>query len=138
MSHSRLPAPHLDNARRLRRNLTPAERILWRALRARQFAAFKFRRQHPLGPFVLDFFCSERQLAIELDGGGHAEASVSAYDAERTSWLASRGIRELRFWNTDVHGNLDGVLQAVATALTGVPSPGPLSASRPLPRGEAK
>ena len=90
-----------------------------------------------MGPFILDFFCLERGLAIELDGGGHAEDAALSRDASRTEWLANRGIRELRFWNTDVYRNLDGVLATILGALTEAPSPGPPAASRPLPPGEA-
>ena len=138
MPHVRLPLSLKASARELRRNLTADERVLWNALRARQFAAFKFRRQHPIGPFVLDFYCIERRLAIEVDGGGHADAETARYDAIRSSWLAKNSVRVLRFWNTDVRQNLDGVLRRILEGLTEAPSPAPPRAARPLPRGEAK
>ncbi|HKB71965.1 MAG TPA: endonuclease domain-containing protein [Thermoanaerobaculia bacterium] len=138
MPHQPLTRTQRLYARGLRRDQTAEERLLWKALRGRRFVGFKFRRQHPVGPFVVDFFCLERKLAIELDGGGHAGDTAVAHDRERTSWLAKQSVRELRFWNTDVHGNLEGVLQAIAAALTQAPSPAPPAASRPLPPGEAK
>jgi very-short-patch-repair endonuclease len=76
----------------------------------------KFRRQHPIGGFILDFFCEEAGLAIELDGGGHAEAGQSGSDAQRTERLTQQGIRVLRFWNTDVLLNVDGVLRRILDA----------------------
>ena len=102
-------------ARRLRSNMTDAERRLWSALRSRRLQDFKFRRQHPLGPFVLDFACIEHRLAIEADGGQHAD---NAADARRTAWLEQQGWRVLRFWNNDVLTNVDGVQEAILRALS--------------------
>jgi very-short-patch-repair endonuclease len=89
--------------------MTDAERTLWKALRDRQLDGHKFRRQHPIGPYILDFFCEERRLAIEVDGGQH----TAERDAPRTAWLAGHGIRILRFWNNDVLNNLPGVLETI-------------------------
>jgi primosomal protein N' (replication factor Y) len=97
-------------AKRLRRDMTKAERHLWRLLRGRQLAGHKFRRQHPIGPFVLDFACVERLLAVEADGAQHAD---SAHDERRTAWLAERGWRVLRFWNGDILADEDGVIQTL-------------------------
>jgi very-short-patch-repair endonuclease len=80
----------------------------------------KFRRQHPIDKFIVDFYCHEAKLAIELDGGGHTEAVQAKYDKERTESLEGEGIRVLRFWNTDVFKNLKGVIETIADA---IPSP---------------
>ena len=105
-------------ARELRRRATRAEIVLWHQLRGRRLEGFKFRRQHRVGPYVLDFYCSQARLAIELDGGGHAEPGQAAYDRERTRELESRGIRELRFWNHDVLKRREAVLAEIAEVLT--------------------
>jgi very-short-patch-repair endonuclease len=100
-------------ARRLRRGSTDVEMRLWQKLRNRQLGA-DFRRQHPAGSFVLDFYCSSLRLAIELDGGQHAEAKHEAKDQRRDLWLAERSVIVLRFWNSDVMTNLVGVLEVIA------------------------
>ncbi len=105
----------------MRRDPTDAERRLWWMLRDRRMAAFKFRRQVPVGPYILDFLCKEALLAIEADGGQHAS---SAADGVRTAWLAARGYRVLRFWNGEILSNPDGVYEAILTALEDrAPSP---------------
>ncbi len=107
-------------ARAQRRNSTPAEETLWAALRSRRLAGLKFRRQHPYGPFILDAFCVEHQLEVELDGGIHANPSQAAHDAARTEFLKAHGIRVLRFSNEEVESNLAEVLRKIleATDLT--------------------
>ena len=102
-------------ARRLRKNLTDAEKRLWARLRFKQLDGFRFRRQQPIGPFVVDFFCPQVKLIIEIDGGQHA-ADLER-DERRTRWLEARGYRVIRFWNNDVLGNTDGVLVAIQQAL---------------------
>jgi very-short-patch-repair endonuclease len=114
----KLPEALLRAARELRRKATDAEKYLWSLLRNRQLAGYKFRRQHPLGRFVLDFYCHEAKLCVELDGGQHAEPAQADYDRERTVWLNREGIRVIRFWNTDVFNNIEGVLQSILIALT--------------------
>jgi len=114
----KLPEALLRAARELRRKATDAEKYLWSLLRNRQLAGYKFRRQHPLGRFVLDFYCHEAKLCVELDGGQHAEPAQADYDRERTVWLNREGIRVIRFWNTDVLNNIEGVLQSILIALT--------------------
>lgn len=113
----------VQNARALRRNSTEAEQRLWLHLRARQLAGCKFRRQHPFGPYVLDFVCLEQQLVIELDGGQHGEPQALAYDHTRTQWLQEQGFRVLRFWNHDVLQQTSEVLEQVLQALTPTLSP---------------
>ena len=87
---------------------------MWRLLRDRRCAAWKLRRQAPLGPWIADFVCHAARLVVEVDGGQHAD---SARDAARDAWMAAQGYRTLRFWNTDVLGNPEGVLELVLTAL---------------------
>jgi very-short-patch-repair endonuclease len=88
-------------ARELRREMTPAERIVWKQLRDRRFAGFKFRRQQPIGPYIVDFFCASRRLVVELDGETHLGKEVN--DQIRQGYLERQGLRVLRFWNTEVY-----------------------------------
>lgn len=133
----------VTGARVLRKTMTDAERKLWLALRGRQLGGAKFRRQHPLGPYVLDFYCEESQLVIEVDGMQH----VPVRDAARTAWLEAHGRRVLRFWNHEVLQQLPAVLEAVLLALSASPHPRPPKALAPsaaaiarlpLPMGEGK
>src|ERR1039458_2331373 len=103
----------LARRRALRGRATDAERLLWRLLRSRQFLDLKFRRQHPVGPYIVDFYCAHRRLAVELDGGQHFTLEGQAYDRRRTAYLARRGIRVLRFTNRELFENTDGVLEGV-------------------------
>jgi len=98
-----------ERARNLRANMTDAEAQLWRAFRRDQLNGFSFRRQHPVGPYTVDFHCSKLRLAVEVDGGQHAELRKQA-DDRRTAWLAEKGVTVVRYWNNDVLSNLDGVL----------------------------
>ena len=100
-------------ARQLRKSSTPAERLLWSCLRNQQLYGYKFRRQHPVGNRILDFFCAEAQLAIELDGSGHAFVSRQRTDAARSAELQESGIRVIRFWNTEVLTNVGSVVDEV-------------------------
>ena len=101
-------------ARRLRKNMTDAERVLWRELRAARLGGYRFRRQTPLGKYVVDFVCLEARLVVEVDGGQHVERQEE--DARRTAWLESQGFRVLRFWNNEVLGNLEGTKEVIARA----------------------
>jgi very-short-patch-repair endonuclease len=92
---------------------TKAETILWNELRNHGLAGHKFRRQHPAGGYILDFYCPEVKLAIEVDGGIHRETSQKAYDEQRTQDLANLGIQVIRFWNSEVESNLEVVLQRI-------------------------
>ena len=103
-------------ARRLRRNLTDAERKLWARLRRRQLDGCKFRHQASIHPYIVDFLCLEKRLIVEVDGGQHAIAAAA--DARRTAWLRSQGFRVIRFWNNDVTQNTDGVLEIVRQHLS--------------------
>src|SRR6266403_1808161 len=107
-------------ARRLRSRMTDAERKLWFALKDRRFAAFKFRRQVPVGPYIADFICFQLRLIIEVDGGQHGG---SVRDIERDNWLTQNEFRVLRFWNNDVLQNLEGVLTRLAEQLDRTPHP---------------
>lgn len=97
-------------ARFLRRNMTDAEQLLWRHLRSQRLAAGRFRRQHPLGPYIVDFVHLGARLVIELDGGQHAD---SHRDRIRDAWLHEQGFRVLRFWNDDVLLRTEDVLSAI-------------------------
>ena len=122
----------LDFARTMRAAPTDAEHRLWQHLRVWRLPAFKFRRQQPLGKYIVDFVCLEARLIVELDGGQHSE-SVS--DIARDAWLRSQGFVVLRFWNNDVFENLAGVVERILVQLQQPhPSPQPLSGPRPRRR----
>lgn len=130
-----IPEHILRCARELRSTQTDAEAFLWQLLRNRRFCGYKFRRQHPVGRYVLDFYCHEARLAIELDGSGHGEAGQAEYDGERSRDLAGAGIAVIRFWNDAVFKNTDSVLTSILTELEErCPSPG--APRHPLPGGE--
>jgi very-short-patch-repair endonuclease len=115
----------IQRARHLRKNMTDAERLLWRHLRAHRLGGQKFRRQHPIGPYIVDFAHSGARLVIEADGGQH---NGSAGDAVRDAWLQSRDFTVLRFWNDEILLNIEGVLEAILGELAkGPPLPRPLS-----------
>jgi very-short-patch-repair endonuclease len=104
----------LRNTRKsLRNNQTEAEKKLWLHLRNKQMNGLKFRRQFSIGSYILDFYCPEKHIAIELDGSQHAKPDVSKYDIERTEYLKSLGIKVLRFWNNEVIENMEGVLDQI-------------------------
>jgi len=116
-------------ARMLRRNATPAEKRLWNCIRAGQLGGFQFRRQFPIGGFIVDFCCRARRIVIALDGSQHADAAGVTGDRERTRLIAAREYHVIRFWNEDILTNLDGVLEQVFAQL-GQPPP-----NLPLVRG---
>ena len=107
----------------LRSNLTPAEASLWKSLQRSQVCGKKFRRQHSVGPYILDFYCPECRLAVELDGQGHFTSGVSEYDYHRDEYLKKLNIRVLRFENRVVFKNLEGVIHMISDQLT-APSEG--------------
>ena len=105
----------LLRSRDLRHPLTPPEAKVWRRIRDRQIGS-KLRRQHPIGRFILDFYCAEARLAIEIDGDTHAAPDQAAYDSARTAWLEDRGYQVIRFHAGEVDRNLAGVLEAIRRA----------------------
>src|SRR5215510_6983240 len=106
------PSTPRDRARRLRRNQTEAERKLWTWLRFRQLENAKFRRQHPVGRFITDFWCMEYGLVVELGGSQHMTQEEA--DRKRSAFLNREGYRVVRFWDHEVMENLDGVLQRIS------------------------
>nr|WP_281415420.1 endonuclease domain-containing protein [Pelotalea chapellei] len=130
--------PLLKSARALRSTMTDAEQLLWYCLRRKQLSGFRFRRQHPVERFVLDFYCYETRLAIEIDGGQHNEPNAKYRDMARTEFLSCRGIQVLRFWNNDVFNNLEAVLQRIYEVLmerAGEQAPAEPPPSQPPPAG---
>jgi very-short-patch-repair endonuclease len=119
-------------AKDLRKRSTDAERFLWSRLRAGRFEGMKFRRQHPIGQYIVDFVCLERKLIIELDGGQHALPDAVWKDSERDAWLEKEGYAVVRFWDNEVLTNGNGVLEAIRERLHTTPSP----QSPPLKGGE--
>ena len=115
------------HAIKLRKSQTDAELRLWKHLRARRPAGYKFLRQHPIGPYVADFVCREERLMLEVDGGQHDE--ITEADARRTAFFEQRGFRALRFWNNDVLKNTEAVLNAILSELQ-QPSSQPFSRKR--------
>ena len=106
-------------AKKLRANTTRHERILWRALRELPIEGTHFRRQAPIGPYVVDFFCPSKKLIIELDGGHHNDDAVAERDSERQAWLEQQGYKIIRFWNSDVAGDLNAVMENIYMELFG-------------------
>ena len=119
----------LPYARRMRGDPTPAERKLWQALRKHQAAGLKFRRQMPLGPFIVDFYCSAARLVVELDGISHIDSQT---DPARDAWMEGLGIRVVRFANQEVLSNCEGVCLAIEQIARSTPPP------NPLPQGEGE
>ena len=113
----------VSRARHLRKQSTDAEKILWRHIRSRQLAGYKFRRQAPIGKYIVDFLCYEQKLVIEIDGGQHQLRSKS--DSERTNWLEAQGFRVVRFWNNQVLAETEAVLEAILREMQGEDSPSP-------------
>ena len=124
-----MPDRKTDFAKLLRNQMTDAERRLWRHLRAHRLSNIKFKRQQPIGPFIVDFVCFQSRLVIEIDGAQHFD---NVRDRERDAWMQGQEFRVLRFWNSEVLGNLEGVAQKIMMEIGGSipPLPGP------LPRGE--
>ena len=106
-----------NRAKQLRKDSTDAERALWRVLRSRQLGGPKFRRQQPLGSFIVDFVCLDARMLVEIDGGQHNEKEGIANDQRRTQWLEKDGFRVLRFWNHEVLNQLESVTETILNAL---------------------
>lgn len=111
----RTKAKTLKRARELRKNMTEAEKRLWYLMRRHNLESKLFRRQVPIDHYIVDFACLSERLLIEVDGGQHS--AQAQQDAQRTAWLEARGFRVMRFWNNDVLGNTEGVLQMIVAAL---------------------
>jgi len=127
-------------AHELRHTMTGAEKILWKEIRNRKLDGYKFRRQHPTGQFIADFYCHEAKLIIEVDGGIHTQPEVKERDENRTHILQKLGLKVLRFNNEDIHLNITNVLIEITKHLATPPSPklatplSPKSTTRPSPK----
>lgn len=137
MPRPKTPAYIVDLARRLRQQQTPHEDLLWACLRDRQLGGAKFRRQHPLGRYVLDFYCHEARLAVELEGGVHNQEHQRAYDTVRREGIEQLGIRLLVLKNEELVQDVESTLARIVEALVPHLSPGPpnLPCKSPSPRG---
>ncbi len=106
----------LDRRRELRNNTTPQERILWSYLKNKQLAC-KFQRQHSIGPYIVDFYCAQKRLVIEIDGSQHSQTENQQYDKLRADYLKSAGCEIIRFWNNEINTNIEGVLMKITSKL---------------------
>ncbi len=131
----RIYPPILASARELRQPQTPAEKKLWTHVRNRQLGGFRFRRQHPIGPFIVDFYCAACRLVVEIDGESHLEQVE--YDRARTAWLNEQGYHVIRFWNRDVHRDTDAVLEAILGECQKLSTPSPPAPLPPRERGDS-
>ena len=102
-----------EKARFLRKNMTKQEKILWQFLRKKTINNLKFRRQYPIGNYIVDFICNEKKLIIEIDGGQHNENKNIIHDQERTKYLENKGYKVIRFWNYDIDNTIEGVYQEI-------------------------
>ncbi len=125
VSHRPVSESQRGRARALRRNMTDAERKLWAELRGHRFQGLAFRRQSPIGPFIVDFVCQRCRLIVEIDGGQHFEDAGQKHDMRRDTYFEARGYRVLRVSNLDVLTNREGVLETIAAAITARPLPSP-------------
>ncbi|HEY1225143.1 MAG TPA: endonuclease domain-containing protein [Brevundimonas sp.] len=113
------PKQTVERARELRRRMTLPEVLVWDALRARKLKGHRFRRQHPLGPYILDFYCDEAKLAVEVDGQGHELPDQAEHDRRRTEWLELRGVTVLRIPARDVLEDLSAVVEMIGRRVGG-------------------
>jgi very-short-patch-repair endonuclease len=109
--------PRTETARRLRRESTVGEKLLWAQLKNRQLRGCKFVRQEPIGPYFADFVCRESKLVVEVDGDTHSTGEEIAHDTRRSAYLEQHGYRVIRFWNTEVKEGMDGVLAGISAAI---------------------
>ncbi|MDX8456629.1 DUF559 domain-containing protein [Mesorhizobium sp. VK9D] len=125
MGHDRVPSRQRKNAKSMRRAMTDAELKLWNELRAHRLMGMSFRRQVPIGPYIVDFACSSHRLIVEVDGSQHAQAERSRYDEARSEHLSTSGWTILRFWNDDVIRDIDNVCQhiVIVAGLADAPAP---------------
>ena len=124
-----VPKITIQRARELRRALTLPEVILWQALRGRRLDGIRFRRQHPVGPYILDFYCEDAKLAVEVDGSGHEHPDQARHDDRRTAWLGLRGIAVMRIAARDVLKHPDGVLARLKERVRNPPPLGEVARS---------
>lgn len=108
---------NLNLAKRLRKMQTPEENIIWFNLRAKRLSGYKFKRQYPIGKYIVDFVCMEKMLVIEIDGSGHNIDSQISYDKIRDEYLNLRGFKVIRIWNNDINNNLESVLNYILDKL---------------------
>ena len=108
---------NLNNAKSLRKNMTEFELVLWRRLRDRRFCNIKFRRQVPIGKYIVDFICFDKRVIIELDGSGHCEDEQYKYDRARDEFFKSQGYRVLRFFNNELSNSMEEVLDVIYKAV---------------------
>ncbi len=127
MPHRSVPPAHRRFGKAMRQAMTQAEARLWLRLRKPGIAGLRFRRQAPIGPYIVDFFCPQHGLIVEVDGGQHARDADAARDRERDSWLAAQGYRLVRVWNNDVMTNIEGVCTRIEAV---VHDAAPLTPSR--------
>ncbi|MDX8517147.1 endonuclease domain-containing protein [Mesorhizobium dulcispinae] len=127
MGHDLVPSRQRKNAKSMRRAMTDAELKLWNELRAHRLMGISFRRQVPIGPYIVDFACSGHRLIVEVDGSQHADAEHSRHDEARSAYLSASGWTILRFWNDDVIRDIDNVCQhiVIAAGLAGADVPEP-------------
>ncbi len=111
-----------ERARELRRTMSVPERKLWRALSNPKAGGMRFRRQHPMGHYIVDFICLERRLVVEVDGGQHGHDTQIAHDQRRSQWLNAEGYRVLRFWANEVMSNTEGVIAMIVNEALSVPT----------------
>jgi very-short-patch-repair endonuclease len=123
-----------ERARALRKSMSDAESKLWQELRLRQLDGVRFRRQHPIGRYIVDFVCLEKRLIVEVDGEQHTQEAHIAHDERRDRWLSAEGYRVMRFQTVEVYQNLDGVAQTIWGALQEMPTASRARKRRRLPR----
>ena len=107
----------VQNSRELRSQMTKQEQMLWQYLRKKQINNCRFRRQYPIGPYIVDFICLYKKLVIEIDGGQHNTQEAIDYDSARTSFLKSLGFNVIRFWNSDIDNNIESVFEIILKSL---------------------
>ena len=121
-----MPDRLIPLAKDLRKRTTDTEQLLWQYLRAKHFEGLKFRRQQPIGPYIVDFVCLEKKIIVELDGGQHALPKETQNDIKRDQWLGGQGYRVLRFWDNEVLSNIHGVLEVILANCLSHPPLNPL------------
>jgi very-short-patch-repair endonuclease len=123
-------------AKSFRKRPTEAERVLWRYLRGKGLEELKFKRQQPIGKYIVDFVCFDKRVVIEVDGGQHARNKGK--DIERDKWLEGQGFKVLRFWDNEVLGNIEGVLEVIKEVFSISPSPYPLPSREGRVKGPSR